>query len=143
MQVGHHQEVILGPPGCGKTTELLGLLEKHLDEGTFPDRIAYFSFTRKAVEEARTRAVDRFDFARDELKYFRTLHSMVFALNNLTKKDVMGKEHYAEIAQSIGVAFGSGAIDESTGMPIGNAEGDTHLFVDSLARARCVSLHEQ
>lgn len=143
MRLADKQVVVLGPPGCGKTTELLRLVDEQLQKGTRPDKIAFISFTRKAVNEARSRAAERFGFGHDELKYFRTVHSLMFELNHHTRKDVVGIEHYREIGELLGVEFAGGRVDESTGMPIGNAEGDTHLFVHSLARARTVSLEEQ
>ena len=36
-----------GPPGTGKTTKLLGLVEKHLEEGVQPDQMAFISFSVK------------------------------------------------------------------------------------------------
>ena len=47
---------IFGPPGTGKTTKLLGRVEKYLERGVKPNEVAYFSFTRQAVKEA----VERF-----------------------------------------------------------------------------------
>lgn len=143
MIIAPQQRVILGPPGCGKTTTLLNLLEQEMESGTPARRVAYFSFTRKAVQEAVQRATSRFGFSNEDLSFFRTIHSMVFALNGHTKNDVLGLEHYKEIGEAIGVSFGGGRFDESTGMPVGNEEGDTHLFIDSLARARRIPLEEQ
>lgn len=143
MQLAPQQQLLLGPPGCGKTTALLGLLDDEMSSGVPPQRIAYFSFTRKAVTEAKTRAADRFNMSPDELQFFRTLHSMTFALGGYSKRDVMSLANYREIGQAIGVEFGAGRFDESTGMPIGNCDGDVHLFLDSLSRARRVSLYDQ
>ena len=143
MQLAAKQTIILGPPGCGKTTELLRLVEEQLEKGVAPDRIAFISFTRKAVNEARSRAVDRFGFSHDELKYFRTVHSLMFELNHHSRKDVVALEHYVEIGALLGIDFANSRVDESTGLPSGNSEGDTHLFISSLARSRCVSLEEQ
>ena len=143
MRLAPNQTVILGPPGCGKTTELLRLLETHLENGGEAQRIAYFSFTRKAVEVAKSRAVDRFNITREELPFFRTVHSMVFALNGHSKNDVIGRAHYAEISDALGLSFTGGKVDESTGLPAGNGEGDQHLFLDGLARARRVPLLRQ
>jgi superfamily I DNA/RNA helicase len=143
MQLCAQQQVILGPPGCGKTTALLTLVEQHIEQGIASERIAYFSFTRKAVDVAKTRARERFSLSDDALPFFRTVHSMVFALNGHTRSDVLGPSQYREIAEALGIAFGSGGIDDSTGLVMGAAEGDRHLFIDGLARARRVSLQQQ
>ena len=49
-----------GPPGTGKTTTLMGIIEKYLDEGTPPEKIAFISFSVKAAEEGKNRAHIRF-----------------------------------------------------------------------------------
>ena len=37
--------IILGPPGTGKTENLLRIVDRELKNGTPPDRIAFVSFT--------------------------------------------------------------------------------------------------
>ena len=49
--------IVLGPPGTGKTTKLLSLVESYLESGVPPDRIGYFAFTRRAAQEAIDRAI--------------------------------------------------------------------------------------
>lgn len=70
--------IVLGPPGTGKTTKLLTLVEQYLQKGIAPDRIGYFAFTRRAAHEAIERACLRFKLVKRDLPYFRTLHSLAF-----------------------------------------------------------------
>jgi superfamily I DNA/RNA helicase len=46
-------KIILGPPGTGKTENLLRIVDQEIKDGTAPDRIAFVSFTTKATNEAR------------------------------------------------------------------------------------------
>jgi len=68
-----HTQVILGPPGTGKTSTLLGLIEDELENGTNPEDIGFFTFTKKAVKEGKERAITKFNISNKELPFFRTL----------------------------------------------------------------------
>ena len=52
--------IVLGPPGTGKTETLLTKVEDYLKE-TDPDKIGYFAFTKKASNEAKERAMKKFN----------------------------------------------------------------------------------
>ena len=72
------RNIVIGPPGTGKTTFLKNKVDKLInEEGVEPNEIAYLSFTVKAAEEIRDR-VTKEEWSEDELKkmypYFCTLH---------------------------------------------------------------------
>ena len=96
---------VFGPPGAGKTTYLLSIVEKELEAGVHPTQIGYFAFTRKAATEARDRATQRFPQLNPDLDfpYFRTLHSLAYRCLGITTKDMMSPQHYADFAKEAGI----------------------------------------
>ena len=67
---------IYGPPGTGKTYTLIErILKKYLRNGTRPERIAFISFTNKAVNTAVERALSTFpQYTIENFTRFKTLH---------------------------------------------------------------------
>ena len=93
-----------GPPGTGKTTTLLNHVEQLLSEGTSPNQIGYFAFTRKAAHEARDRAVARFNLNPDkDFVFFRTLHSLAFQLLGISGAEVLKETHLKEFSAIVGI----------------------------------------
>jgi DNA helicase-2/ATP-dependent DNA helicase PcrA len=136
------QKIILGPPGCGKTTYLLEQVDQEMQNGTLPNRIGYFSFTRKATHEAMDRACAKFNFKRQDLPYFRTLHSLGFQELGLNKNQIMGAAHYKQIGTALGLVF-SDYMNFEEGMPVSAKSGDQVLYIVGMHRARMVSIEEQ
>ena len=96
--------IILGPPGTGKTTTLLNLVDQFIQQGIRPKQIGYFSFTRKAAREAATRAAEKFGLdAEKDLENFRTLHSYAFSRLAMTKEKMMTSEDYKEFGKLVGI----------------------------------------
>ena len=105
---------VFGPPGSGKTTYLLSIVETELDSGVHPMEIGYFAFTKKAATEARDRAIQKFPALRpdSDFPYFRTLHSLAYRCLAISQKDMMSPEHYREFAQEAGIELAIEAGDE-------------------------------
>ncbi|MBT8489902.1 MAG: UvrD-helicase domain-containing protein, partial [Deltaproteobacteria bacterium] len=85
---------ITGPPGCGKSTEIMRLILRACDK-YFPNEIGAVSFTNAAVEEIRTRIARTVKIDKSVIKNVRTLHSHCFKLLGLSKTDV-AESHMAE-----------------------------------------------
>ena len=82
---------ITGPPGTGKSTEILRLIERACEK-YFPNKIGAVSFTVAAVEEIRSRIAKLTGESRDVIKNVRTIHSHCFKLLGLTKERVADKK---------------------------------------------------
>lgn len=135
--------IILGPPGCGKTTTLLGMVDDELRSGTPPDRIGYVSFTKKATEEARERAMERFKLKKTQLPWFRTIHSLCFAALGLSAGEVLEGKKLREFGEWVGIPVQARGYSQEEGSTFGFELGDRCLHMEALARARGVPLREQ
>ena len=135
------QTLILGPPGTGKTEHLMRVLETELTSGVQPNRIAFLTFTKKAAEVAQVRAMDRFNFKKQDLPYFRTLHSLAFQRLGLRRDEVLQRKNYLELGKHLGLEFSSRA-DIEEGLPSGRFNGDRYVFLDGYARAKCMTAEQ-
>jgi len=135
-------QIILGPPGTGKTTSLLKIVEGALSRGIPPERIAYLAFTRKAAYEAQERAMQQFNLEEERFPYFRTLHSLAFRMLELKRDDIMTNSHYRRLGKALGVKF-KGIYDENLGIHLGDGLGDKCSRIESLARISMRSLEDQ
>lgn len=97
-------QMIFGAPGCGKTTYLINLLEELLKTYD-PDEIAFVSFTKKGSYEGRDRAVEIFDYKKEDFPYFRTLHSIAFRELGMSTYDMISRRHYKDFSRAMGMNF--------------------------------------
>lgn len=137
MKITHPYEkttIIYGPPGTGKTTKLLSIIESYLSKGIHPNKIGFFTFTRKAANEAKERACKKFNLTSNDLLYFRTLHSMCYFILNVSKNEVVTREHMVEIGNSLGLEMGSSNSDPVDDELFGMKEGDRYFFIENLSR---------
>ena len=142
MTLPDHTQIILGPPGTGKTSTLLGLIEDELEKGTEPNRIGFFTFTKKAVNEGKQRAMERFELSQRDLPFFRTLHSLAFRQLGLSKESVMDLKDIKELNQILNIRLtGGGGAD--SGHLFGMSHDDRLAFIENLARMRQVDLKDQ
>ena len=103
---------IFGPPGTGKTTTLLNMVDDALGKGVPSTNIAFLAFTRKAAREAKERACARFDLDHEkDLPYFRTLHSLAYSMIG-SHNSLMQKEDYDELSQKIGYSLNITSISD-------------------------------
>ncbi len=138
-----YPEIILGPPGTGKTTYLLNTVQQAMEDGVKPEKIGYMAFTRKASMEAVERAKEKFGFKDSQLIYFRTLHSLAFRLLGIRKPQVLSKEEIKKFAKLMGMRMSIGPIAFGEGTLIGHLPGDRAMFLCALARMRCIPLQQQ
>ena len=132
--------IVLGPPGTGKTHTLLEQVEKYL-KNTDPDKIGYFAFTKKAANEAKIRAMDKFNYTEDDLPYFRTLHSLAFRKLGISRDQVMQKRHYEDLGRKLNLFLDYNEYDEEeTG--IFTTKSD-YLRLIHLAKLRNITLEQQ
>tara|TARA_R110000796_G_C14526534_1_gene431401 strand:+ start:204 stop:1700 length:1497 start_codon:yes stop_codon:yes gene_type:complete len=142
MTLPAHTQVILGPPGTGKTTTLLSLIEDELGQGTQPENIGFFTFTKKAVTEGKQRAVNKFNISDRDLPFFRTLHSLAFRQLGLTRESVVSHTDIKDLNEKMNLRL-TGRTTSDEGHIFGMTHDDRLAFIENLARVRNIPLKEQ
>ena len=139
------EKLIFGPPGCGKTFTLINVVRDALKKGTPPDKIGFVSFSRKSVEEARTRVAAELNLTEEDTPWFRTLHSTGFQWLGFNKDQVMSKYDFNNIGNEVGLVFDTNTARNSQDglINVSAREGNKYLEIIHRSIMRCVSLEEQ
>ena len=139
------RNIIFGPPGTGKTTFLLSILEQAVKEEIPLSSIGYMSFTRSAINEAKSRAKSILPQVKEkDFTYFTTLHSLCFRLLNLHKEQVIsfgGNNRWAtQFCTEMGYNINSylNGTDEATII----SKDDRICLAEQKARNLCISMAE-
>jgi DNA helicase-2/ATP-dependent DNA helicase PcrA len=132
------ETLVLGGPGCGKTTKLMDLIEKELESGVAPKDIMFCSFTKKATQEALSRVEERFKINKKELPYFKTLHAFAFHQLGLSPSQVMSSKDYEEIGRVLGLKFSG--VDSVFGFCLGKNDGDRIAYQEQICRVQNIPL---
>ena len=113
---------VYGPPGTGKTRALLGQMEQELEADVDPEHIAFVSFTRSAVQEARQRALGvlyRRGKGEAGLRHFQTFHALATRLlvpaRSRWGKEFVTEKHRAHWCKHAGYGFQADVSDGQAG----------------------------
>lgn len=129
-------EIILGPPGTGKTTRLLSMLSEYLNNGGSVERVAFVSFSRRALKEVAIKLGKDLD----EFPYFRTIHSLAYSFLDLSRDDVFQHKHWSQFSEIVGLPFSAAGYEE----PMWDGTvGDKCMALHNLARSRTTDVETE
>ena len=128
-----------GPPGTGKTTTLMNIIEEHLDKGVNPQKIAFISFSVKAADEGKNRAHARFGLGFDEMPYFCTSHA--FCKRAMGISQVMNGRNVFEFLEEY--EFNLTKKYNNSARALRTVVQDPYFDIIERAKANCRSLKEE
>ena len=117
---------IFGPPGTGKTTKMMDLVEQCVADGLNPKEVMYLSFTKAAAGEVLRRMGVK------SSNSVSTIHSACYRLLGLGGASIVDYHKLRIFGHKIGLTFKGNTDDAQETMEI----GDQYLSIYSLARNR-------
>ena len=139
------EELIFGPPGCGKTYTLIDIVKEELGRGTPPDKIAFVSFSKKSIEEAKDRISEQTKLSLKDVPWFKTLHSTGYHWLGLNDSNMLTRADFTKLGEELGVIFdGNTARSNSDGVLLQSFnKGNQYLELIGRATMREVSLDQE
>jgi superfamily I DNA/RNA helicase len=101
--------------------------------GVPPDRIGFFTFTKRGVEEGITRAARRFNLPRTTFRYFNTLHSAAFRQLGMHSDQVLTGKRLVEFGDAHGLDL-HGGLSSDDGTYSSFFGDDLILFLENYSR---------
>ena len=130
---------IFGPPGTGKTTRLLSLIDEEV-KTTPIKNIGYFTHTTAAARDAQDRLKKK-GFLFKDMTWMRTSHSAACRLSGITRDTIWGSYSDWQELRNSGFAC-SGAFDREDGIEDVTGTWDVTHFAYGVIRARMLGLPE-
>jgi DNA helicase-2/ATP-dependent DNA helicase PcrA len=136
---------IFGPPGTGKTTYLLETLERHLRNGYHPSQVSFISFTKSAVQEARSRIAQRFTSynLQKDFNLFRTLHSICCHKIGIRRFEILTSEEKVEFGKKFGWEITSSGIEAALHGVRSTTPHDLVLHAYDLSRTKKTKISDE
>lgn len=122
---------IFGPPGTGKTTEILTRVSNIIKGGADEAGVFFMSFTKAAAQEALSRV------GHGRSNTFSTIHSLCYRLTRVNYNAVVDFAKLRELASVTGVTITNRGVDEED---VG--VGDIYLQIIGKAENLLVSYEE-
>lgn len=126
--------IFLASAGTGKTHTLMNVVQKHLDEGMPPERVAFVTFTKAGATVAQLRAAERFGFPLSRLRHFRTIHSLAFRGIGASRDKMMNYERYKRFGELSNYDFGRLQLNGAEGVDWASSSDNRLLMLEQLYR---------
>ena len=126
--------IYLASAGTGKTHTLMNIVQKHLDDGLPPERIAFVTFTKAGATVAQMRASEQFGYPLSRLSHFRTIHSMAFRGVGASRDKMMNYERYKQFGDLANYDFGRLQLNTAEGVDWSKDSDHRLLVLEQLYR---------
>lgn len=127
--------IFLASAGTGKTHKLMDIVQKHLDDGLEPERVAFVTFTKAGATVAQMRAAEQFGYPLQRLRNFRTIHSLAFRGIGASKDKMMNFDRYKQFGRLANYDFGHFNLGASEGVDWSRQSDRRLLMIEQLYRS--------